>query len=117
MAETAEGKKKPHRFRPGTVALRNIRKHQKKSDLIIPRLPFKRLVREVLQEFIDDNVRVSEDAYLMLQHYVEASIISYYQNSLLAAIHADRTRLQPKDMGLVSRIQEDRTPAPIRRRN
>jgi histone H3 len=47
----AGGVKKPHRFKPGTVALREIRKYQKSTDLLIRKLPFQRLVREIAQDF------------------------------------------------------------------
>jgi histone H3 len=49
--QIAGGVKKPHRFRPGTVALREIRKYQKSTDLLIRKLPFQRLVREIAQDF------------------------------------------------------------------
>ena len=48
---TAGGVKKPHRFRPGTVALREIRRYQKSTELLIRKLPFQRLVREIAQDF------------------------------------------------------------------
>jgi hypothetical protein len=47
----AGGVKKPHRFRPGTVALREIRRYQKSTELLIRKLPFQRLVREIAQDF------------------------------------------------------------------
>jgi len=51
---TDKGVKKPHRFRPGTVALREIRKFQKSTELLIRKLPFQRLVREIAQEYKSD---------------------------------------------------------------
>lgn len=45
------GLKKPHKFRPGTVALREIRKYQKSTELLIRKLPFQRLVREIAHDF------------------------------------------------------------------
>ncbi len=48
------GVKKPHRYRPGTVALREIRKYQKSTELLIRKLPFQRLVREIAQDFKTD---------------------------------------------------------------
>ena len=52
QAPTATGGvKKPHRFRPGTVALREIRRYQKSTELLIRKLPFQRLVREIAQDF------------------------------------------------------------------
>lgn len=46
--------KKPHRFRPGTVALREIRKYQKSTELLIRKLPFQRLVREIASDYKSD---------------------------------------------------------------
>ncbi len=60
------GVKKPHRYRPGTVALREIRKYQKSTDLLIRRLPFQRLVREIGQDFKTD-LRFQASAILALQ--------------------------------------------------
>jgi histone H3 len=48
------GMKKPHRFRPGTQALREIRRYQKNTELLIRKLPFQRLVREIAQDFKTD---------------------------------------------------------------
>merc|ERR1711907_673704 len=48
------GVKKPHRFRPGTVALREIRRYQKSTEMLIRKLPFQRLVREVAQDYKSD---------------------------------------------------------------
>ena len=45
------GVKKPRRYRPGTVALREIRRYQKSTELLIHKLPFRRLVREITQDF------------------------------------------------------------------
>src|ERR1700677_3239076 len=50
-APSTGGIKKPHRFRPGTVALREIRRYQKSTELLIRKLPFQRLVREIAQDF------------------------------------------------------------------
>ena len=50
-ATATGGVKKPHRFRPGTVALREIRRYQKSTELLIRKLPFQRLVREIAQDF------------------------------------------------------------------
>src|SRR3954447_9781332 len=50
-APATGGVKKPHRYRPGTVALREIRRYQKSTELLIRKLPFQRLVREIAQDF------------------------------------------------------------------
>ena len=59
------GVKKPHRFRPGTVALREIRRFQKSTELLIRKLPFQRLVREIASEFKND-LRFQSSAVLAL---------------------------------------------------
>ena len=53
-APATGGVKKPHRYRPGTVALREIRRYQKSTELLIRKLPFQRLVREIAQDFNTD---------------------------------------------------------------
>src|ERR1700719_2463771 len=71
MIQTATGGvKKPHRFRPGTVALREIRRYQKSTELLIRKLPFQRLVRELAQEFKTD-LRFQSTAILALQEFAE----------------------------------------------
>ena len=66
--------KKIHRFRPGTVALREIRKYQKSTELLIRKLPFQRLVRELAQDFRSD-LRFQSSAVLALQEASEASVM------------------------------------------
>ena len=51
FAQSTGGVKKPHRYKPGTVALREIRRYQKSTELLIRKLPFQRLVREIAQDF------------------------------------------------------------------
>merc|ERR1711963_528154 len=65
------GVKKPHRYRPGTVALREIRKYQKSTDLLIRKLPFQRLVREIAQDYKTD-LRFQSAAIGALQEASEA---------------------------------------------
>merc|ERR1719169_54806 len=81
------GMKKPHRYRPGTAALREIRKYQKSTDLLIRKLPFQRLVREVAQDFKTD-LRFQSTAVLALQEAVEAYLVGLFEDTNLCAIHA-----------------------------
>ena len=67
------GVKKPHRFRPGTVALREIRRYQKSTDLLIRKLPFQRLVREIAQDFKTD-LRFQSSAIMALQESAEGEL-------------------------------------------
>ncbi|CAL9130572.1 unnamed protein product [Musa acuminata var. zebrina] len=103
----AGGVKKPHRFRPGTVALREIRKYQKSTDLLIRKLPFQRLVREVAQDFKTD-LRFQSHAVLALQEAAEAYLVGLFEDVNLCAIHAKRVTIMPKDVELARRIRGER---------
>jgi histone H3 len=91
--------KKPHRFRPGTVALREIRRYQKSTELLIPRLPFSRAVREVAQDF-GDNIKFKETAMNAIQDAAESFIVEYLRGLNDAAIGAGRVTIMPKDSTL-----------------
>ncbi|GLJ55279.1 hypothetical protein SUGI_1186250 [Cryptomeria japonica] len=75
-APATGGVKKPHRFRPGTVALREIRKYQKSTELLIRKMPFQRLVREIAQDFKTD-LRFQSSAVAALQEASEAYLVGY----------------------------------------
>ncbi|KAL5720540.1 5-hydroxytryptamine receptor 4 [Ranunculus cassubicifolius] len=98
------GVKKPHRFRPGTVALREIRKYQKGTELLIRKLPFQRFVREIAQDFKTD-LRFQSHAVLALQEVAEAYLVGLFEDTNLCAIHAKRVTIMPKDMQLAKRIR------------
>ena len=104
-----EGKKprKPHRYRPGTVALREIRKYQKSTDLLIRKLPFQRLVREITQDF-NNTVRWQSSAVLAIQEAAEAYLVGLFEDTNMCAIHAKRVTIMPKDMALARRIRGER---------
>ena len=96
--------KKKHRFRPGTVALREIRKYQKTTDLLIRKIPFQRLVREIAGDFKTD-LRFQASAIAALQEAAEAYLVGLFEDTNLCAIHARRVTIQPKDMQLARRIR------------
>jgi len=106
-APTNSGVKKPHRFRPGTVALREIRKYQKSTELLVRKLPFQRLVREIAQEYKTD-LRFQSSAVLALQEAAEAYLVSLFEDTNLCAIHAKRVTIMPRDMQLARRIRGER---------
>ena len=85
-APATGGVKKPHRYRPGTVALREIRRYQKSTELLIRKLPFQRLVREIAQDFKTD-LRFQGSAVLALQEATEAYLVGLFEDTNLAAIH------------------------------
>ena len=102
------GVKKPHRYRPGTVALREIRRYQKSTELLIRKLPFQRLVREIAQDFKTD-LRFQSAAIMALQESAEAYLVGLFEDSNLCAIHAKRVTIMPKDIQLARRIRSKRS--------
>jgi len=106
-APVTTGVKKPHRFKPGTVALREIRKYQKTTDLLIRKLPFQRLVREIAQEFKAE-LRFQSSAVMALQEAAEAYLVTLFEDTNLCAIHAKRVTIMTKDLQLAKRIRGDR---------
>ena len=124
------GIRKPHRYRPGTVALREIRRcsawgaspchclfsglvtpaaeHQKSTELLMRKLPFQRLVREIAQDFKTD-LRFQGSAVLALQEAAEAYLVGLFEDTNLCAIHAKRVTIMPKDIQLARRIRGERS--------
>ncbi|RVW50333.1 histone H3.3 [Vitis vinifera] len=91
----------------GTVALREIRKYQKSTELLIRKLPFQRLVREIAQDFKTD-LRFQSHAVLALQEAAEAYLVGLFEDTNLCAIHAKRVTIMPKDIQLARRIRGER---------
>ena len=103
------GVKKPQRrYRPGTVALMEIRRYQKSHELLIRKLPFQRLVREIVLDVIPrgwrGDVRFQSQAIMALQEALEAYLVGLFEDSNLCAIHAKRVTIMPKDIHLARRI-------------
>ena len=99
-APATGGVKKPHRYRPGTVALREIRRYQKSTDLLIRKLPFQRLVREIAQDF-KHGLRFQSSAVSALQEASEAYLVTFFEKANDAAVHAKRQTVMPKDFRFV----------------
>ena len=95
---------KPHRYRAGTAALKDICYFQKTSALLIRKLPFQRLVREITQDFKTD-LRFQSVAILCLQEAAEAYLVRLFDDANLCAIHARRVTIMPKDIQLARRIR------------
>ncbi len=100
------GVKRPHRYRPGTVALRDIRRYQKTTNLLIPRAPFLKLVREIAMDFKND-LRFQASAVEALREATESYLIKLFEDCQLCAIHAKRMTIMTKDMILARRIRGD----------
>ncbi len=99
--------KRKYRFRPGTVALREIRRYQKTTDLLIRKLPFQRLVREIARSFKAD-LRFQAQALLALQESAEAYLVGLFEDTNLCAIHAKRVTITVKDIQLARRLRGER---------
>ena len=109
------GVKKRYRYRPGTVALKQIRQYQKSTELLIRKLPFQRLVHEiasddeVIKSPLCGKVRFQSAAIMALQEATEAYLVGLFEDSNLCAIHARRVTIMPKDIQLARRIRGERT--------
>ncbi|KAB1261596.1 histone H3.1 [Camelus dromedarius] len=105
-APATGGVKKPHRYRPGTVALREIRRYQKSTELLIRKLPFQALVREIAQD--SDRPASRARPWMALQEACEAYLVGLFEDTNLCAIHAKRVTIMPKDIQLARRIRGER---------
>ena len=102
------GPARPHRYRPGTVALREIQRYQKSTELLIRKLPFQRVVREIAQDFKTD-LRFQGAALMALQEAAEAYLVGLFEDTNLCAIHARRVTIMPKDIQLARQIRGERS--------
>ena len=101
------GVRKPHRYRPGTVALREIRQYQGSCGLLLRKMPFQRLVREITQQFKSD-FRWTAEALIALQCAVEAYLVGLHEDTNRCAIHAKRVTIMKKDVDLARSIRGER---------
>lgn len=99
--------KKAFRWKPGTVALRTIKKLQKSTSLLIAKAPFSRLVREVAESH-KAGLRFQASSIMALQEATESYVVSLLSDSNLAALHAKRVTAMPRDLQLVRRLRGDR---------
>ncbi len=98
------GVKKPHRYRPGTVALREIRRFQRGCEPLVPKAPFSRLVREIAQGFLSD-VRFTPSALEALQEASEDYLVHLFDDIQYIAMHSKRVTVQAKDYELARRLR------------
>ncbi|KAJ7115926.1 histone H3 [Mycena epipterygia] len=98
--------KKTHRFRPGTVALREVRRYQQTTETLIRKLPFQRLVREIAQDF-KANLRFQSTALEALQEAAESFLVGLFEDTQACAIHAKRVTIFQRDMLLARRLRGD----------
>lgn len=100
-----EGGRRPRRMRPGEKALKEIRFYQRHTELLIRKLPFARLVREVQTMFSRKEFRWQAEAMMALQESAEAHIIGIFEDANLCTIHAKRVTVMPRDIQLARRIR------------
>ena len=98
---------KKRRFKPGTLAFREIKKYQRTTDMLLPRASFQRLVRTIC-ESVDHELRFRSEALVALQEATEAYLVGLFEDTNLCAIHAKRQTVMQKDMKLARRIRGDR---------
>ena len=105
-SQAVTGERKKPKFKPGTVALLEIKRYQRSTDLLLPRAPFQRLVREITGGY-DPDLRFAPQALIALQEATEAYLVGIFEDTQLCAIHAKRVTVQKKDMELARRIRGD----------
>ncbi len=97
-------KKKKERYRPGALALKEIRRYQNSTNLLIPRVRFQRLVREISNDF-KLNLQFQSGAIGTLQEASEAYLVGLFEDTNLCALHASRVTIMPRDIQLARRIR------------
>lgn len=103
--ENAQEPKK-RRFRPNKNRwVKEIRLYQRSTDLLIRKLPFARLVKEITTEMSVESIRWTANAMTALQEASEAFLVGYIEDGNLCAIHAKRVTLMARDLQLASRIR------------
>jgi histone H3 len=99
--------KKTHQYCPGTVALCEICCYQKSTDLLIHKLPFQHLVRDIAQSFKiwGEVPKFQSTAVLALQEASEAFLVGMFDDTNLCAVHAKQVTIMNRDMQLALRIR------------
>ncbi len=103
----APGAKRSFRWRPGTVALRQIKRYQKSTELLMRKAPFQRLVRELATGH-KDGLRWAASAVAALQEATEGFLVSWLSDANLLVLHAKRVTLTTKDLQLARRLRGER---------
>ena len=104
--QEAKVEKTKRRFKPGTVVLREIKKYQKSTELMLPRAPFQRLVRDITHQ-IDPDLRFQQTAIDAIQEAAEGYMVSLFEDANACAIHSKRVTLSIQHINLARRIRGD----------
>ena len=97
---------KQRKTQRGIQALKEIQKYQKGSNLLIQRVSFQRLVKEIVQKQWGD-LKLQNSVVLALQEAGEAFLVGFMEQANLCAIHAKRVTIMPRDIQLAHRIWGD----------
>lgn len=104
-SRSGDASPKKRRFRPGTRALLEIRRYQKSTDLLLRKMPFARLVREICLNLYPDKQHLwTGHALMAIQEAAEAYLVHLFEDGNLCAIHAKRVTIMPKDIYLARRL-------------
>ena len=103
----ASGLKRAFRWKPGTVALRQVKRLQKSTELLVAKAPFSRLVREIAESH-KAGLRFQSSAVAAIQEATESFVISLLGDANLTALHANRVTALPRDLQLVRRLRGER---------
>lgn len=110
VADAAGGvgkhEKKKYRFKSGTVALREIKRFQKSVDTLIPKMPLRRLIREVAQPYKEE-LRFSRTSMDALQEASESYLVQLFSDANNCAIQHGRVTIEPHDMRLAMAMRHD----------
>ena len=104
---SSQGAKKSFRWKPGTVALREVKRLQKSTELLVQKAPFARLVREVAEQH-KAGLRFQAAAIAAIQDATESFVVSLLSDANLSALHANRVTAMPRDLQLVRRLRGER---------
>ena len=102
-------KLKPRRYQPGMVALWEIRRYQKSTELLLRKLLFQRLVKELAQDLGKRTIRFQSGAIMALQEASEAYLVGLLEDANLCTVHAKWVTIMPKDIQLACRIRGERS--------
>jgi histone H3/H4 len=107
--ENSKDFKKKHKFKPGTVSLRDIRKFQKIGNLLTcTRLPFEKLIRNSIKK-INNNIvkKINKEIFIILQYFIEQKIVNMLKHCNMITIHSSRIKVTSKDINLVYYIKNN----------
>lgn len=104
--EDSEEKKK-HRYRPGTVSIREIKKLQKSSNVLtFAKHPFEKLIRKIVDKNTNEQIKISKEVFITIQYFMEQQLIQLLQQANFAAIHAGRVKLISSDINFILNIKK-----------